>query len=394
MNEELKQLLRQEFIKTIIEDEDSFEDTNAGFRKFLKRKGAPVFNYKKGGKVAKEERSKAEEPLSNYESYSENELLSSLDAKMPNLQIVDDELVTMPKFKPSDVLPPNADPESFPDTNAGFRRFLKRKGSPVFNYKKGGEVKEPKQTDAEIEEEIRENKKELLGKKSILDLYKGNTLFGLDLDFADKNIGGEFGQYNKKDIKDPRIGLSIIPNVQDDTSSRWGISIGPKGGGLTFMKPFSQIGLSGDWEEVPESWYEDNIPDVNVLIPELPEMKKGGKVVKEKKSKAEEPLSKYESYSENELLSSLDAKMPNLEIIEDELITMPMFEPRDIVPKGARPIMPSLEGILNAIYKEPIGIKNGGYISKGGKVNTNLTKTIPPVKGPNSQGVESLFKKR
>ena len=172
----------------------------------------------------------------------------------------------------------NADPESFPDTNAGFRRFLKRKGSPVFNYKKGGEVKEPKQTDAEIEEEIRENKKELLGKKSILDLYKGNTLFGLDLDFADKNIGGEFGQYNKKDIKDPRIGLSIIPNVQDDTSSRWGISIGPRGGGLTFMKPFSQIGFSGDWEEVPESWYEDNIPDVNVLIPELPEMKKGGRV--------------------------------------------------------------------------------------------------------------------
>jgi len=110
MNEEAKQLLRQEFIKTIIEDEDSFEDTNAGFRKFLKRKGAPVFNYKKGGKVAKEERSKAEEPLSNYESYSENELLSSLDAKMPNLQIVDDELVTMPKFKPLDVLPPNAMP--------------------------------------------------------------------------------------------------------------------------------------------------------------------------------------------------------------------------------------------------------------------------------------------
>ena len=34
------------------------------------------------------------------------------------------------------------------------------------------------------------------------------------------------------------------------------------------MKPFSQIGLSGDWEEVPESWYEDNIPDVNVLIPD------------------------------------------------------------------------------------------------------------------------------
>jgi len=146
----------------------------------------------------------------------------------------------------------NADPESFPDTNAGFRRFLKRKGSPVFNYKKGGKVKE----------------------------------------------------------------------------------------------------------------------------------------------KAEEPLSKYKSYSENELLSSLDAKMPNLEIIEDEFITMPILEPTDIVPPRAVPNMPSLEGILNAVYKEPIGIKNGGYISKGGKVNTNLTKTIPPVKGPNSQGVETLFKKR
>jgi len=110
MNEDVKQLLREEFIKTINENEDSFEDTNAGFRKFLKRKGAPLFNYKKGGKVAKEERSKAEEPLSNYESYSENELLSSLDAKMPNLQIVDDEIVTMPKYKPLDVLPPHATP--------------------------------------------------------------------------------------------------------------------------------------------------------------------------------------------------------------------------------------------------------------------------------------------
>lgn len=288
----------------------------------------------------------------------------------------------------------NEDPESFPDTNAGFKRFLKRKGSPVFNYKKGGEVKEPKQTDAEIEEEIRENKKELLGKKSLLDFYKGNTLFGLDLDFANKDKTEDFGKFTSKDIKDPRIGLTIVPDVQDDTSSRWGISIGPKGGGLTFFKPFSQMGLPGDWEEVPESWYEDIIPDVNVLIPELSKMKKGGNVSKEEKSKAEEPLSKYKSYSENELLSNLDAKMPNLEIIDDALITMPIIEPRDIVPKGARPVMPSLEGLLNAIYREPIGIKNGGYISKDGKVNTNLTKTIPPVRGPNPQGVESLFKKR
>jgi hypothetical protein len=46
-----------------------------------------------------------------------------------------------------------------------------------------------------------------------------------------------------------------------------------KGGGLTFSKPFSQMSLS-DWEEIPESWYQDNIPDVDVSLPELPEMKK------------------------------------------------------------------------------------------------------------------------
>ena len=136
----------------------------------------------------------------------------------------------------------NADPESFPDTNAGFRRFLKRKGSPVFNYKKGGRVKE----------------------------------------------------------------------------------------------------------------------------------------------KAEEPLSNYQSYSENELLSSLDAKMPNLEIVDDQLLTMPMFEAKDIVPKGSRPVMP-YEEFLERQYFD---------LAKGGFVNTGLTKTVPPVRGPNPQGVESLFKKR
>jgi hypothetical protein len=73
---------------------------------------------------------------------------------------------------------------------------------------------------------------------------------------------------------------------------------------------------------------------------------------------------------------------------------MPTFEPLDVLPPNAMPVMPSLEQLINALYREPIGIKNGGYISKGGKVNTNLTKTTPPDRGPNSQGVESLFKKR
>ena len=40
------------------------------------------------------------------------------------------------------------------------------------------------------------------------------------------------------------------------------------------------------------------------------------------------------------------------------------------------------------------GYARGGYISKGEPVNTNLTRTIPPVSGPNPQGVETLFKRR
>jgi hypothetical protein len=122
------------------------------------------------------------------------------------------------------------------------------------------------------------------------------------------------------------------------------------------------------------------IPDTNVRDLIIPKMKKGGKV----KEKAEEPLSKYKSYSENELLSSLDAKMPNLEIVDDQLLTIPMFEAKDIVPKGSRPVMP-YEEFLERQYFD---------LAKGGFVNTGLTKTVPPVRGPNPQGVESLFKKR
>ena len=37
---------------------------------------------------------------------------------------------------------------------------------------------------------------------------------------------------------------------------------------------------------------------------------------------------------------------------------------------------------------------NGGYISQGQPVDTDLTRTIPPDRGPNPQGVETLFKRR
>jgi hypothetical protein len=56
----------------------------------------------------------------------------------------------------------------------------------------------------------------------------------------------------------------------------------------------------------------------------------------------EDRISKYQSYSELELLGNIDAKKPNYEILEDYIYrNMPTYEPKDIVPKGARPVMPN-----------------------------------------------------
>jgi len=149
----------------------------------------------------------------------------------------------------------NEDPESFPDTNSGFRRFLKRKGSPVFNYKDGGRIVK-----------------------------------------------------RKKEKKE-------------------GDKLGP-----------------------------------------------------------EDTLSKYESYSEEELAGNIEAKKPNFDTLEDYILqTMPMFEPKDVAPPKSYSPMPVEEYLRRRFQID---------LANGGTVNTNLTKTTPPVKGPNSQGVESLFKKR
>jgi len=75
-----------------------------------------------------------------------------------------------------------------------------------------------------------------------------------------------------------------------------------------------------------------------------------------------EPLSKYKSYSELEILSNLSAKNPNTDILEENILdVMPEFEPRDVVPKGSKPVMPNIynergEGILN--------LTNGGIVVK------------------------------
>jgi hypothetical protein len=113
VSEDVKQLLKEEFIELINANPELFPDTNAGFRRFLKRKGSPVFNYKDGGRIVKRKKEKKEgdklgpeDPLSKYESYSEEELAGNIEAKKPNFDTLEDYIMeTMPMFEPRDVAP-------------------------------------------------------------------------------------------------------------------------------------------------------------------------------------------------------------------------------------------------------------------------------------------------
>ena len=55
---------------------------------------------------------------------------------------------------------------------------------------------------------------------------------------------------------------------------------------------------------------------------------------------------------------------------------------------GNAELTPQMRSQQEATARVPMKMKSGGY------VNTHLTTTIPPVRGPNPQGVETLFKRR
>jgi hypothetical protein len=70
---------------------------------------------------------------------------------------------------------------------------------------------------------------------------------------------------------------------------------------------------------------------------------------------------------------------------------------------GANTIPPRLRdfstdnNVVRQLYRNTpgyTGYAEGGYISQGEPVDTDLTRTIPPDSGPNPQGVETLFKRR
>jgi hypothetical protein len=72
----------------------------------------------------------------------------------------------------------------------------------------------------------------------------------------------------------------------------------------------------------------------------------------------EDPLSKYKSYSEEELAGNIEAKKPNFDTLEDYILqTMPIFEPKDVAPPKSYSPMP-VEEYLRRRYQ--IDLAKGG----------------------------------
>ena len=136
------------------------------------------------------------------------------------------------------------------------------------------------------------------------------------------------------------------------------------------------------YDDIMDRYPDPDMGDYDFADGGLASFANGGKA--KKKSKAEEPLSKYKSYSEQELLENIESKYPNqlqsFSLEDYQLNTMPMFEPKDVAPPKSYSPMPN---IYDTPRQYQVNLADGG-----------LTKTVPPAKGPNSQGVESLFRRR
>jgi hypothetical protein len=99
----------------------------------------------------------------------------------------------------------------------------------------------------------------------------------------------------------------------------------------------------------PETWKEKASQFINRPVYSKPIEKikpstfgKYSSQIAETRLGPEEPLSKYKSYSELEILGNISAKKPNYEIEEEYMYNvMPEYSPKEIVPKESRPVMPN-----------------------------------------------------
>ena len=113
------------------------------------------------------------------------------------------------------------------------------------------------------------------------------------------------------------------------------------------------------YEDIINRYPDPDIGDYDYADGGLASFANGGKA--KKKSKAEEPLSKYKSYSEQELLENIESKYPNqlqsFSLEDYQLNTMPMFEPKDVAPPKSYSPMP-VEKYLRG--REYMDLANGG----------------------------------
>ena len=108
--------------------------------------------------------------------------------------------------------------------------------------------------------------------------------------------------------------------------------------------------------------HEMHAPFMDIKKKKIVKAQVGKGIKKDREYKKGQRLSKYESYSEQDILENLDAKTSNSEMLEDNVYqNMPVYEPKDVVPKRARPVMP--EGkVMPEGFKDPMQIKSGGLI--------------------------------
>ena len=264
-------------------------------------------------RVSGREKSRAEQPLSKYKSYSEQELLENIEAKYPNqLQSFSQEdyqLNTMPMFEPRDVAPPKSYSPMPVEKYLRGREYMDLAYGGRAGYETGGDVSE----EQSLIEKILEGK------------------INIGAGFGNKNKDDTFNKYGfgERDIKDPRLGIEYIMDPGNERSSKIGISVGPKGGGISFMKPFSEKLNEEKNEDIVQTYidFAKNVWGVEVTEQE-----------------ARKALGIYD--------------MPDTSI-------------RNELPPEEK------------AYGGRVSMSDGG-----------LTTTIAPDKGPDSQGVESLFRRR
>jgi hypothetical protein len=89
-------------------------------------------------------------------------------------------------------------------------------------------------------------------------------------------------------------------------------------------------------------------------------LKKNKRTDPKDKLKPEDTLSKYKSYSEEELLENLEAKYPNFEIQEEHVYrNMPVQKPKNVAPPKSFSAMPEVEQVEKRFQQD---LADGGAI--------------------------------